>query len=137
MSAESYIPRIAETLERLYAARQGGQNAYCSFNWGSSYVQCLAKPRESGLLCEAQSAISNPRLAPVLTEEKVARLLELGFAPPQAANDLPNYFRFVPIKSPAAFADIAAWLTRVMTDIHGYAGEPALAFKCGFAPLLN
>lgn len=139
MGAEIYVPKIASALEKMFAGRLAGTNTFCAFQWQGGYVQCLSNPGSNEMLCEAQSAISYPALARILTDEKVALLQRFGFSLPEPATGRPNYFRFIKIDNVdtgEVFYQTAQWLMQVATEVYGYVAATPLAFKCTM-PLLG
>jgi hypothetical protein len=78
-NAMTYLIRIDESrrVENVY------DNAYCIFEVGRIYFQCLAPPFGTYLRCESVSENFVPELAAILTPERKGRLTrEFGFTAP-------------------------------------------------------
>jgi T3SS (YopN, CesT) and YbjN peptide-binding chaperone 3 len=132
---DTQTPQIAKSpteLIALYGATataeiqrlriNGGRTVYVSFNAGIGYVQCMPEMPPTAMYCEAQSAESWPALTTILTDERVSRLRNAGYADPGRA---PNYWKSYPLDK---FSDaaIATELLTILHEVYGYTGATKL-----------
>lgn len=117
-------PGVAREIHRL-RVNLGGPRVFTVLETGRGYVQCEPETTPPAIYCEAQSAESWPALAATLTPDRVARLAAAGFESPGLRQ---NYWRSYPA---AQFDDatIADALLRILHDVYGYDGTPALTVQ--------
>jgi hypothetical protein len=72
------VVRVEAALQNILALQRPGQDGYATTWDGNKYVQCGRAPR-GGLRCEAAGALLQPSLQGVLTPDRVARLVALGW----------------------------------------------------------
>jgi hypothetical protein len=115
-----YGPGVTVEIQRLRVNIH--RDVYAVFDADIGYVQCHTETEPDGFYCEAESTESWPALAAVLTDARIARLHDLGYADPGRA---PNYS-----KSYAANAitdsDLAGEVLTILHDAYGYAGATRL-----------
>jgi hypothetical protein len=122
-SAELIAIYGATTTAEIQRLRiNAGRNVYVSFNAGIGYVQCMPETPPAAMYCEAQSAESWPALATILTDERVSRLRNYGYADPGRA---PNFWKSYPLDK---FNDaaIAGELLTILHEVYGYTGATKL-----------
>jgi hypothetical protein len=100
-------------------------NAYCTFDVGLAYFQCLAPPFGSYLRCETVSEKCVPEIAEILTPEKRDRLVhEFGFS-----SSTKNFEQRIAINGDEDLAYVARMAFRVLKDIYGVKDFGAAKFK--------
>jgi hypothetical protein len=72
------VVRVEAALQNILALQRPGQDGYATAWDGNKYVQCGRAPH-GGLRCEAAGALLQPSLQAVLTPDRVARLVALGW----------------------------------------------------------
>jgi hypothetical protein len=103
------------------------ENAYCIFEVGRTYFQCLAPPFGTYLRCESVSENFVPELAATLTPEKKNRLAEeFGFTAPGYSR---NFSQKIEIKGKDDLAYVARMVFRVLRDVYGVEDFGAAQFK--------
>jgi hypothetical protein len=91
-------------------------DAYCIFEVGRAYFQCLAPSFGTYLRCEAVSEKFVPEMGATLTPEKRSRLVqEFGFTEPGYSK---NFSQKVDIVSKKDLAFVARMAFRVLRDIY-------------------
>jgi len=115
-----YGPTVTAEIQRLRI--NAGHHVHVSFNAGIGYVQCMPETPPTAMYCEAQSAESWPALTTILTDERVARLRDAGYADPGRA---PNYWKSYSLDK---FNDaaIAGELLTILHEVYGYTGATKL-----------
>jgi hypothetical protein len=108
-------------------------SAYCIFEVGLAYFQCLAPSFGTYLRCEAASEKFVPELAAILTREKKDRLVhEFGFAAPGYSK---NFSQKIEIKGKDDLAYVARMAFRVLRDIYNVKDFGAAKFKVSIPKL--
>jgi hypothetical protein len=91
-------------------------SAYCIFEVGLAYFQCLAPSFGAYLRCESVSENFVPEMATILTREKRNRLVhEFDFAAPGYSK---NFSRKIEIEGRADLAYVARLAFRVLRDVY-------------------
>jgi hypothetical protein len=92
-------------------------SAYCIFEVGVAYFQCLAPSFGTYLRCEAASEKFVPELAAILTPVKINQLTqEFGFTAPGYSK---NFSQKIEIKAVEDLAYVARMAFRVLRDVYG------------------
>jgi hypothetical protein len=95
---QSWVATTFTHLKRIYEAREmgrPGEEAFCIFEAGKTYVQFLASWDAEKLVCEAASAKSVQEIGAVLTMGGDEILRKMGFEPPEIS---PNYSQTIEIE---------------------------------------
>lgn len=101
------------------------ENAYCIFDIGLAYFQCLAPPYGSYLRCEAVSEKCVPEIAAILTPEKRHRLVhEFGFC-----SSTRNFEQRIKINRDEDLAYVARMAFRVLKEIYEVEDFGTAGFK--------
>ncbi|WP_079601626.1 TY-Chap domain-containing protein [Bradyrhizobium erythrophlei] len=91
-------------------------DAYCIFEVGRAYFQCLAPSFGTYLRCEAVSEKFVPEMGAILTPEKRDRLVrEFGFTAPGHSK---NFSQKIEVKGKDDLAYVARMAFRVLRDIY-------------------
>jgi hypothetical protein len=102
-------------------------DAYCIFEVGRSYFQCLAPSFGTYLRCEAVSEKFVPEMGAILTPQKRNRLVrEFGFTVPGYSK---NFSQKIEIKAKEDLAYVARMAFRVLRDIYDVKDFGATKFK--------
>ncbi len=102
-------------------------SAYCIFEVGPAYFQCLAPPFGMYLRCEAASEKFVHELAAILTPVKKNQLVqEFGFTAPGYSK---NFSQKIEIKGKEDLAYVARMAFRVLRDVYGVKDFGATQFK--------
>jgi hypothetical protein len=102
-------------------------DAYCIFEAGRAYFQCLAPPHDRYLRCESVSEEYVPEIAQVLASEKKDRLVrEFGFTPPGSSK---NFSRKIEIQNLFDLAYVARLAFRVLRDLYDVRDFESMKFK--------
>jgi hypothetical protein len=100
-------------------------NAYCIFEAGRAYFQCLAPPSGSSLRCETVSEKYIPEMAAILTPEKRNCLVhEFGFS-----SSSKNFEQRMEITGDEDLAYVARMAFRVLKDIYDVVDLGTATFK--------
>jgi hypothetical protein len=106
-------------------------SAYCIFEVGLAYFQCLAPSFGTYLRCESVSEKFVPAIAAILTREKKNRLVhEFEFTAPGHSK---NFSRKIEIKGKADLAYVARMAFRVLRDVYDVKDFGATKFKLTLA----
>jgi hypothetical protein len=106
-------------------------SAYCIFEVGLAYFQCLAPSFGTYLRCESVSEKCVPAIASILTREKKNRLVhEFEFTDPGHSK---NFSRKIEIKGKADLAYVARMAFRVLRDVYDVKDFGATKFKLTLA----
>ncbi len=103
------------------------ENAYCIFEVGPVYFQCLAPSFGTYLRCKSVSEKFAPELGAILTLEKKDRLVrEFGFIAPGHSK---NFSQKIEIMEKRDLAYVARMAFRVLRDIYDVKNLGATNFK--------
>jgi len=93
---------VREALENVAALKRPGEDGYATFWDGNKYVQC--RPLQDGAWrCEAAGTLMQPSLERVLTPERAARLIAVGWRlDPSFGNYVQTYAAEIPLDRIAA-----------------------------------
>jgi hypothetical protein len=122
-NALTYLIRIDESrrVENVY------DNAYCVFEVGRIYFQCLALPFGTYLRYESVSENFVPELAAILTPERKGRLTrEFGFTAPGYSK---NFSQKIEIKGREDLAYVGRMALRVLRDVYEVKDFSVAQFK--------
>jgi hypothetical protein len=104
-----------------------GSEAYCIFEAGRIYFQCLAPPHDRYLRCESVSEEYVREIAQVLTSEKKDRLVrKFGFTPPGSSK---NFSRKIEIQNLFDLAYVARLAFGVLRDLYDVRDFELVKFK--------
>jgi hypothetical protein len=123
VTALNHLIRIGESrrVENVFG------DAYCIFEVGRAYFQCLAPSFGTYLRCESVSEKFVPEMGAILTPEKRDRLVrEFGFTAPGYSK---NFSRKIEIKGKDDLAYVARMGFRVLRDIYDVKDFSVTKFK--------
>ncbi len=123
MTALAHLIQIDESrrVENVFG------DAYCIFEAGRAYFQCLAPSFGTYLRCEAVSEKFIPEMGAILTPEKRNRLVqEFDFAAPGYSK---NFSQKIDIVSKEDLAFVARMAFRVLRDVYDVTDFGAAKFK--------
>jgi hypothetical protein len=127
---QNWLAVAMDHLTRIDESRRvpnANENAYCIFDVGRAYFQCLAPSFGTYLRCESVSENFRPELAAILTPEKRDRLVrEFGFTAPGYSK---NFSQKIEIKGTDDLAYVARMAFRVLRDVYGVADFGAAQFS--------
>lgn len=105
--------RIDEALQNITTLVRTGRVGYATFWDGNKYVQCRRMP-DRALRCEAAGTSMQPSLKSVLTGERLARMMTLGWALDPAFG---NYAQTFPADRPTG--QVAERIIQTLTEAYG------------------
>jgi hypothetical protein len=123
LTALNHLIRIDESrrVENVF------EDAYCIFEVGRAYFQCLAPSFGTYLRCESVSEKFVPEMGTILTPEKRDRLVrEVGFTAPGYSK---NFSQKIEIQAKADLAYVARMAFRVLRDVYDVKDFGATKFK--------